>query len=150
MKKGDKVYVNWPTGKGGPYEVVAINEHGVRIRVYHQDDSYDFVSVNETWCEPDKPRFQEGRLYSATNHRADRKVIGFPFYNDYGSIILGSEYVDTWDISPVNRQWQELTDKQREKFLIECQRVFHRTVPMNRAELIYKIAYILVTDEDHP
>jgi hypothetical protein len=140
MKKGDKVYVNWPTGKGGPYDVIAKNHHGIRIKVVHNDDSCDFISINRSWCEPAKPELEDERLY---------------YYWD-GDKALGRDspeigkYIDPhiWDhVEPVHRRWDEL--KANEQFRFKDS-MYENYIGKIGVDDVFKKAYKLITGEEHP
>ena len=56
MKKGDFIYVNFPTGRGGPYQIEGIDLlddfHGFPIIKVGGKERW----VDPAWCEPAKPK----------------------------------------------------------------------------------------------
>ncbi len=91
MKKGDFVNVNWPTGIGGPYKVVDLENIG-NIPIIEIDDEVYWVDPG--WCEPTDP-----------------------------------------PLEPVRRQWDELSDEERRKFVKYA------------GQDIYRFVYDLITGD---
>jgi hypothetical protein len=125
MKTDDMVYVNFPTGKGGPYEVI----------VLHFDDSITVLADGVFWniakgkYEPIKPELEEGRLYYTwdNNQVSNKNIEKAPLE-------------EAWDnIEPVHRRWNELSLEE-----------IHSWLDVRGPFNIYKEAYKLITGEEHP
>lgn len=124
MTSGDKVVVNWPTGKGGPYEVLGTFEHN-SICTINVNGKGCFVDCG--WCEVVEPKLEPDRLYYWTIKR-DKAGLG--------------KNINTrvWNQPvPVHRRWNELTDDERDAWIEEKCNVS-----------AYHLAYKLITGEDHP
>lgn len=106
MKKGDRVYINWPTGKGGPYEVIVKNQYGYRLKIEH--NGTEEMILDTSWCEPAEPEIEEGRLVSAKM-----------YFDDGPSDIIYCKYhkhipiANAYRIQPVHRRWDELKEHEQ-------------------------------------
>ena len=133
MEKGDRVYVNWPTGKGGPYN----------RETYDYQDSFvyigrDRVTVPTDWCEPAEPELEDNRLYYCYDS-------DIPDYYKYRSAEKGSMITGDWEIiEPVHRRWDELDMGDKAVF---TDKMFKKCLT---GEDKYRIAYKVITGEEHP
>jgi hypothetical protein len=143
MKKGDRVYVKWPTGKGGPYEVIVKNQYGYRLKIEH--NGTEEMILDTSWCEPAEPEIEEGRLVRGADDEG---------FTDYGTYIRPSKHdksksvvwsdgaeVKLKDVIPVHRRWDELTESKQQVWL---QREGYCTCDD------FRFAYKLITGEEHP
>jgi hypothetical protein len=132
MKKGDRVYVNWPTGKGGPYEINDDLHTGYVLKV-----NREWCEIPQSWCEPAEPEIEEGRLYYTGKEK--RMALVKSFYDD-----------GAWDhlenIEPVHRRWDDLSGPEK----YELNSVVKNDEDPNNVKTIFCYIYKLITGEDHP
>ena len=132
MKRGDKVYVNWPTGKGGPYNIILLDGLDVLVDIYGLS-----IRVPIRWCE--NIVITEGRLCwewdddeeiePKTRRGAYRYCKGDSYCFDH--------------IEPVHKRWDELA--------VEEQSRLKWAVGMDpTTKSIFRVAYQLITGEEHP
>jgi hypothetical protein len=129
MKIGDRVYVNWPTGKGGPYTVERFWYVADEVKVVVDGEH---ITVPGQWCEPAEPEIEDGRLYYVCDYDEPSKE----------RIMRGREFVFAlWDhVEPVHRRWDELTESEQQGWLQKS----------GYSIALYKDAYKLITGEEHP
>lgn len=140
MKTGDKVYVNWPTGKGGPYEIQRLSKDF--YNGYMEAVVLDNFYVPLSCCEPAEPEIEEGRLVKGIKANGDI-VYGELHYSQVGGSFVNNVKVNSYNIIPMYCQWNELssTEKSRVNWFIGASA---------RPETVFKAVYELITGEEHP
>jgi hypothetical protein len=135
MKIGDRVYVNWPTGKGGPYTVERFWYVADEVKVVVDGEH---ITVPGQWCEPAEPEIEEGRLYYVCDYDEPSKE----------RIMRGREFVSAlWDhVEPVHRRWEELEGSEK----YELNSVVKNDEDPNNVKTIFHHIYKLITGEEHP
>ena len=133
MKIGDMVYVNWPTGKDGPYRVGGFDIN--QITVFLNDVS---VLVPRSWCESVEPELEDERLYY------------YHFIDPAFKEVKRGKYIPenaTENAEPVHRRWNELSEEEKDEFLYAVRRWEENDLSLNS---VFVEIYKLITGEDHP
>jgi hypothetical protein len=142
MEKGDKVMVNWPTGRGGPYKVKKFagrEPYYISIRIDNCDDigSFATAKVPQDWCEPAEPGIEKGRLVYVGSELGTRGKLAIPY----------GEEARTWRYKePVHRRWDELSESEK----YELNSVVKNDEDPNNVKTIFCYIYKLITGEEHP
>ena len=141
-KPGDKVYVNWPTGKDGPWEISDVGT--LYMAIIHGEGAGQMkVNVPRAWLEPAEPEIKNGRLCYFWDVESQKSTYARPYgkhtiegHQDAGRFL-------TWaHARPVHRRWEELAVEEQSKFI--------DVVYYGRGQGVFSEAYKLITGEKHP